>query len=290
MNMTLSDKFHQLYSRLEEDPHIAAEIVNLIENSPESYERAGLQALMYHEGIGYPADLEKSFESAEKAADGEDPLGYFMLGYMCDNAETPDQATGGARQKYDHYDAEHFYELCARRESRWKDPALFWLGDYYLDSAAGGDPDIGVEYLESITDHYVDAAARLSDYFWNLVMPEYFEDDEWRSKLFKWTEIAARLDPEQYAYRLGWLYADGIGCEESAGKAVEYFIEAHEYGDRRGAKAAAKVLEEYVERNPDLSSDELMDFREEIDRLNKLSDEPYQEQLQNDRHPSNEED
>lgn len=162
--MTLSDTFLELYEQVATAPALISAIVDLIEKAPDSSERDGLRALMYHDGIGYPVDLDKSFELAEKASDGGDPLGYFMLGFMCDNAETPDQAFGGPGQKYDHYDAERFYAKCAEIESRWRPYAVLWLGEYFFDSARGGDPDVAVEYLESIAGYNADAAQMLRDY------------------------------------------------------------------------------------------------------------------------------
>ena len=83
-------------------------------------------------------------------------------------------------------------------------------------------------------------------------MPEYFEDEEWRSQLYKWTSVAAKLDPEEYSYRMGWIYADGLGCDQSYEKAFEFFHQAYSHGDCRGADAIAKIYEEYLEENPDL--------------------------------------
>lgn len=267
--MTLSDKFHELHKKLETDPTSSDSIVSLIENASESSERDGLLALMYHEGIGYPVDYDKSCEMAEKAAIGGDPLGYFMLGYMCDNAETPDQEHGGPRQKYDHYDAERFYEKCAGIESRWRPYAILWLGDYFMDMAQGGDPETAVEYLESIADNNAEAAGRLSDYYWDLIMPLYFEDEEWRRQLFKWTSAAARLKPEEYSFRMGWIYADGLGCDKSFDKAFDYFYEAYLYGDGKGADAIAKIYEEYIEENPETADEEKTRCQKEIEYWKK---------------------
>lgn len=250
--MSLSDNFHEMLSGYEDDLAVRNDVAEMVFNAPESAERDGLMALMYHEGIGVPVNLDRSFEYAEKAAfEGGDGLGYFMLGYMCDNAETPDQAEGGPRQKYDHYDAERFYEICSDKESRWRDQAILWLGDYYLDMAKGGDPEIAVEYYEKIAGHNADAAGRLSDYYWDLIMPEYFEDEQWTSQLFKWTSVAVRLNPEEYSYRMGWIYADGLGCERQPDKAIEEFGNAYAYGDWRGAKSIAKIFEEFLEGDLD---------------------------------------
>lgn len=278
--MTLSDKFHELYSEIEEKPKVANEIVKLVFKAPDSPERDGLLSLMYHEGIGVPVNLDKSFEFAEKSTEnGGDGLGYYMLGYMCDNAETPDQADGGPRQKYDHYDAERFFEICSKLESRWKDYAILWLGDYYIDMAKGGDPEIGVEYYESIADHNADAAGNLSDYYWDLVMPEYLEDEEWLSQLFKWTTVAAALDPEEYSYRMGWIYADGLGCEESFENAMKYFEAAYTYGDWRGAQAIATMLEERLEGHPDMPPAERLEITDKISLWKEREKEMYEKHL-----------
>ena len=108
---SLTDTFLRLLDSADENPSATDTIFKIVSEAPEGGERDGLLALIHHEGIGVATDLDKSFEYAEKAAfEGGDALGYYVLGYMCDKAETPDQADGGPRQKYDHYDAESFYE------------------------------------------------------------------------------------------------------------------------------------------------------------------------------------
>lgn len=279
---TLTDDFIKRLADNEGNPEVCREVAEMVLSAPITPETNGLLAWMYHEGIGVQADLDKSFELAERAAfEGGDGLGYFLLGYMCDNIETPDQAEGGERQKYDHYDAERFYEKCAEIESRWSEPARLWLGDYYLDMAKGGDPDLGVEYYESIADNNSEAAGALSDYFWNLVMPEYFDDEEWVTKLFKWTSVAAELDPENYSYRLGWLYADGLGCDKNPENSLKYFSEACTYGDRRGAEAVAQCYREYLEENPDLSEDEKAECEALIEEWDALAEKMHKEELDN---------
>lgn len=143
-----------------------------------------------------------------------------------------------------------------------------------MDMAQGGDPEIAVEYYESIADNNAEAAARLSDYYWDLIMPCYFEDDEWRSQLFKWSSVAAKLNPEEYSYRMGWIYADGLGCEKSHEKAFDFFQEAYLYGDKKGADAIAKVYEEYLEENPEIGDEEKIEYQKEIERWKKLAGQP----------------
>lgn len=273
---SLTDRFLSMLKCKDSDPGVPEKIFGIISEAPCSSERDGLMALMFHEGIGVPVDLEKSFEYAEKAIDeGEDALGYYILGYMCDKAETPDQADGGPRQKYDHYDAERFYEICARKEGPWKRYACIWLGDFFLNMARGGDPEIGVEYLEQIAEEDAEAAERLSDYYWDIVMPAHTDDTECAEALFRWTKKAVELDEENedLLYRLGWLYADGVGCGKSFWLALKYFGEAYFAGDWRGATSIANLLEEKLEEeDTDLTQEELKDFRADIEKWRKRAD------------------
>lgn len=277
--MMLSDKFHDLIAGHEEEAEVQKKASEMVLSAPDSPERSGLLSLIYHEGMGVDVDLDKSFEYAEKASDSGDGLGYFMLGYMCDNAETPDQAEGGPRQKYDHYDAERFYEKSAEIPSRWQTESHLWLGDYFMNMARGGDPDEAVEHYEAIANENAEAAGKLSDYYWDLIMPLYLEDKEWRNQLFKWTTVAAELNPEEYLFRLAWIYADGLGCEPDMLKAIELFENCYnDYDDWRGAKAIATLLQEYLDQNPDLPAKEraeaiteISSWTTEADRLHDLS-------------------
>lgn len=279
--MSLSEKIEEMLRDSEANPGIIPELVRLVMDAPDSPERDGLLALLYHDGIGVERNLDKSFELAEKAAFSEngDGLGYYLLGYMCEHAETPDQEVGGPRQRYDHYDAERFYEKCAGIESAWREEAVLWLGDYYMDFAKGGDPEIGVEYYESIAEGNPEAAGKLSDHFWDLVMPSCQDDEEWVAQLFKWTSVASRLDPEGYTFRMGWLYADGLGCDKDYDKALDYFKAAAIYGDWRGADGVARIYEDCLENNPDMGEDEKLRCEEEMEKWNALADEMYQKDL-----------
>lgn len=275
--MKLSDRFHQILSDTA-DESAPAKAASLVIQAPDSPERNGLLALMYHEGIGVDVDLDRCFELAEKAAvDGHDGLAYFLLGYMCDNAETPDQAEGGPRQKYDHYDAERFYDICARIDSRWKNHAIYWLSDYFMDSARGGDPDMAVEYLETIAPDDAEAAGRLSDYYWELVVNGQLDDAELATRLFHWTSVAAELDPENYAFHLGCLYVDGIGCDADTDNAVDAFASAYASGDWRGPRSMANMLREHLPEIDD--ADEKNACEVEIRRLDEAADRMYGEYL-----------
>lgn len=271
--MTLSDRFHELLSESETRPSRLKELVRAVRNAPDSPEREGLLALMYHEGIGVEADLDRCFAHAERAAAGRDGLGWFMLGYMCDNIETPDQAEGGPRQKYDHYDAERFYELCAGTDSRWAPQAHLWLGDYYMDFARGGDPEVGAEHYEAVADSIPEAAEALSDYYWGIYAAGTLEEEEAR-KLYKYTLEAVQGNPHDYSYRMGCLYAEGTGLPAPEFRlARKYWEDAYEFGE---AEAADAIAELYAARlaglGSEASEDERARCRREIDSWRKLAE------------------
>lgn len=275
---TLRDKVYRLYVDSPEEKEKWQEIYQEVSALPSSAERSGVLAFLYHEGLGVEKDLEKSFALVEEALDkGGDDLAYYILGFMCDQAETPDQKTGGDRQKYDHYDAERFYQLSSEGDSCWSEEAHLWLGEYFLDSARGGDPEEGLDQYKAIAEKNAEAAARLSDYYWDLVMPDGLDDEEWCAELFKWTVIAARLDPGEYEYRLGWLLLDGIGCDADEEEAMKCLHTAYEHGDWRGAKTIADLLSNKLENIPDNNLEEKKSIEKDIalwkDRASAMKEE-----------------
>lgn len=247
--MSLSDEFYRLFGELEEHPEIAADLAEMVFAARPDAESDGLLALLYHEGIGVETDFDKAFEHAERAAAEDEGSALYLLGHMCHNAETPDQATGGARQKYDHYDAAGFIERCAATDSRWAVPAHLWLGDHYMDSARGGDPEVAVGHYEAIGHDDAEAAGKLSDYYWELLPDDLYVPDDERdrgleAKVYEWTSEAVRLNPHDFSYRMGWCCADGIGCRPSFRLARKYFEDAYEFGDGRAAETIALLYED----------------------------------------------
>lgn len=258
--MNLSEEFYRLIGQMEEDPGVAPRIAALVLSAPEDAESDGLLALIYHEGIGVAVDLDRAFRYAERAAAQDEGVALYLLGHMCWNAETPDQRDGGPRQKYDHYDAERFMERCAATSSSWATPAHLWLGDYYMDMARGGDPEVAVEHYEAIGHDNAEAAGKLSDYYWdrlpdNLFVPEEARDRALEAKVYEWTAEAVRLNPHDFSSRMGWCFADGIGCEPSFRMARKYFEDAHGFGDRHAAGTLAVLYEDRLSQ-PGLSDSE----------------------------------
>ena len=281
--MSLTDEFYSILDAGDDSTEAKNMAAQLVLAAPVTPESTGLLALMYHDGIGVQPDMDKCFELAEKAAlEGHDGLGYIMLGYMCDNAETPDQAQGGPRQKYDHYDAERFYELCAEAGGYWSTAAHLWLGDFFMDMARGGDPEIAIEHYEAIGEKKMDAASKLCDYYWEQKEyedehPDGYKFEGLEEKLFKWTRVASDFKPEEYIYRLGWCYMDGIGVgedEDGAEMARSCWEYAFDLGDWRGASALAFLYEEQLKKLSDSEENEWERLRceHELELWKKLGD------------------
>lgn len=280
--MTLSEKFVEILLDGDDSPEAEKEATTLVESAPDSYERDGLLAMMYHDGIGVGTDLDRSFELAEKSAfKGHQGAGYFLLGYMCDHIETPDQTEGGPRQKYDQYDAERFYEQCSKIDSPWNEAAHLWLGDYYMDMARGGDPEVAIEHYEAIGHDNATAAGRLSDYYWDQFdvynQPAEAERDSGvEKKVYEWTREACRLNPHDYSFRMGCCYADGIDCDAEKGfrLARKYWEDAYGFGDPRAAAAIASLYEyrlELLREAPDADPDRIRNCEKEIASWKKLA-------------------
>ncbi|MDE5814230.1 MAG: hypothetical protein K2H72_08090, partial [Muribaculaceae bacterium] len=176
-------------------------------------------------------------------------------------------------------------------DTPWKKYACNWLGDYFLNMARGGDPEVGIEYLEQIADEDEDAAERLADYYWDLVMPDYTDDTERADALFRWTRRAAGWGDEDFLYRLGWLYADGVGCGKSLLLALKYFGEAYMAGDWRGAESIANLLDEKLANDPeDLTAEEKAEFKEDIAKWRNRAKSMKEESDAEEADPSLEED
>lgn len=278
--MSLTDKFLELLNESECRPDAANEARELVLNAPQDSEREALMALIYHDGIGGDADVEKSFHLAELSAFmGRQSLGYYLLGLMCDKGETPDQKEGGPQQKYDHYDAERFFEICSQGSKPWSTLAHLWLGDYYINMARGGDPEVAIEHYEAIGKDNAEAAEKLSSYYldqfeYDLNRPEDMRDPELEKRVFEWTKVACDLDPESCSYAMGTCYYDGIGCEEDLSKAYTYWLNAHKYGDWRGAAGIALIYEDKLrdlEYEEVPSSDLRKEYEAQLSKWRELS-------------------
>lgn len=295
--MGLSEKFYRLLDDREENPEIEKEAARLVMSAPENAESNGLLALMYHDGIGVERDLDKAFEYAEKAAMEDEGVALYLLGFMCENGETPDQLDGGSRQKYDHYDAERFMERCAATSSSWAVDANLWLGRYYMNMARGGDPEYGVECLERIGEDDAEAAGILCDYYWNLWEIDYASDEDEKQELTrkvrKWTAAAVRLNPHDYSFRMGCCYAEGIGGRTGSGfrLARKYWEDAYGFGDLRAADAIASLYEERLESlGEDAPESERENCRKHIASWRKLARKQREREAADEHDPSAEED
>ena len=55
---------------------------------------------------------------------------------------------------------------------------------------------------------------------------------------------------------MGWIHADGIGCNPSFRLARKYWEDAYEFGDWRAADGIASLFEEKLESLPDTKGNE----------------------------------
>ena len=108
--------------------------------------------------------------------------------------------------------------------TKWREYALLWLGDYYMDSTRGDDTDKAIDHYLEIGDTNGEAACRLTDIFWNVWRD--LDDESVRPEvehtLFYYTELAAAYNHE-YLLQLGYCYATPIGCEKIESKAMDCF-------------------------------------------------------------------
>ena len=292
---SLSEEFYKLCEEYEDDPAVGKRIAALVLGAPEGPERDGLLAMMYHDGIGLEPDLDEAFRYAESAAEHDEGVALYLLGFMCEHGETPDQFEGGPRQKYDHYDAEMFMERCSRTSSSWAEDAHLWLGRYYMNMARGGDPEVALEHFEAIADRNSDAAGELSDYYWNLWENGYAQTDEEIDALAhdvcKWTREAVRLNPHDYSYRMGCCYAEGIGCEPHFRLARKYWEDAYGFGEWWAADAIVALFEQRLESlGEDAPEAERVNCRKHIESWRKLARREQERQAASEPDPSVEED
>lgn len=295
--MRLSEEFYRMLEDRENNPDVEKKCAELVFSAPADAESNGLLALMYHDGIGVERNLDKAFEHAEAAAEYNEGVALYLLGFMCENGETPDQLDGGPRQKYDHYDAEHFMERCATTESSWAIDANLWLGRYFMDMARGGDPEYAVECLERIGARDAEAAGILCDYYWEQWEYASADSEEERKvlagKVRKWTAEAVRQNPHDYSFRMGCCYADGIGIKPGSGfrLARKYWEDAYAFGDWRGAQAIADLYEERLESlGADAPESEKENCRKHIASWLKLARRQQERDVAEEADPSMEED
>ncbi len=133
-------------------PESLAKALEQTDSFPGHFGRDGLLAMACYRGWGVEADPEEAFRHAKCGMQAGDALACYVLGLMCANGDTPDQRTGGPRQEYDHYDAERFMQMAAEAGGPWAVKAHLWLGDYFMDSCRGEDPDEGREHYQVAAD------------------------------------------------------------------------------------------------------------------------------------------
>lgn len=135
--------------------------------------------------------------------------------------------------------------------------------------------------FEMSIDESEDAVISLADHYWDMLIPDYKDKEELMPDLFRSTEKAAAIIPKEYVFRLGWLNANGIGCEKSLDKAERYFRKAYEEGDWRGAAALSDVMAERMETSASSEKDKDR-YLKEISEWKAIADRMYEESLYSD--------
>jgi TPR repeat protein len=117
--------------------------------------------VFYHGLYGNVQDKAKAFKCFKIGSEGKDSLSLYYMGIMCELYEAPEG-------EYDWYDAETFMTLCTDHGGCMAQYAMLWLGDYFADSAKGGDPEEAIDYYKAsaklgnkdaikiLTDYYLD--------------------------------------------------------------------------------------------------------------------------------------
>lgn len=273
---TLTNTFFSLLS--EEKEYEAAAVLR---EAPDSPENCGLRGYACYCGIDSPyADTDKAFEYFELGAEENDSLSLYYLGIMCERGETPEQRTGGEHQKYDHYDAERFMSLCADGHGIMEQWACLWLGQYYHDSAHGGDPEEAVTYFVRAADlENEEAVEWLAHIYADYAEYEDYADEQRNLEMFKWQEKAYENNPHDESYNYGHLLYGGIpGIPANLRLALKLYEEDFEFGHAQGARALALHYENEAEKAEDAEQAEKFTALAEIwhERADRSAENDYE--------------
>lgn len=239
---------HDFFNLLNDNKDIEA--VALLNDAPHTPEADALRGYAMYYGIGgTPEDDERAFQIFENGVAAGDSLSQYMLGIMCEDASTPDQAEGGPRQKYDWYDAERFMTLCAENtEGAFAGMAWLWLGKYFIDSTRGEDPELGEEYLEKAAEADFDEAAEiLRDRAEDRAEYYDWQDVEANGCLLRWQQRMYEMNPHDESYAYGRLFSGVPGIPENLRLALKLYEEDYEFGHSQGARALALHYEARAE-------------------------------------------
>lgn len=213
------------------------------DNTPEIF---GLKGYCYYYGVGdCPENDDAAYAYFEAGAYSQDSLSLYCLGIMCDEGRTPDQAEGGPRQRHDQFDAEDFMTRCECAHGTFESAACLWLGEYFMDSTRGEDPEVGVEYYERAAAAGIQEAVKaLAEYYWEMAGYREYKDPEYNEKLFHWQQLAYEGNPHDESYNYGCLLDGSFpGIPENLRLCLKLYEEDYEFGHSQGARALARHYE-----------------------------------------------
>lgn len=204
-----------------------------------NYEAFGLMGYLTYYGLG---GIENDYTQAliwfEKGAKGNDSLSLYYLGLMCEAYE-------GTEGKYDWYDAEPFMTRCADGRGKYAQFAALWLGDFFGDSAKGGDPEVSVDYYTMAAElGNEDAVKSLAEHYYDEAEYAEFKDEKLNKLLYKYQEEAYENNPHDESFNYGYLIEHGIGTQKNMRLAMKLYEEDYTFGHSQGARALARHYEQ----------------------------------------------
>lgn len=166
----------------------------------------------YLEGVGGEKNLNLAQEYLKRAAENDqlDAMSRYVKELLKDE---------GPNKIISQFEA---YEL-TMRGANLGSPYLTYLYAYYLENGRWGKKDIpeAISYYKKCATTYPDAAQHLGLLYYNgeLVDKDYKE-------AFRYFQIASNAGHSSGMISVGHMYAWGCGVEQSADKAIEYYIKA----------------------------------------------------------------
>lgn len=200
------------------------------EGKPEGYGLLG-------EAHYFQGDYEDAAVAYEKGIELGDPHSMYNFALMCYDGLVDNS-------RYDWYDAEKYMEMCFKTNTDYSIEAAVWLAEYFFDSAEGGDPEFGLDYLQYAAEKGNKRAIELrADHYFTLAENEDFKNEDANKLAFKYEEEAYYSDPHEQSYNYGYMFYYGIGTPVNLRLALKLFEEDYEFGHHEGAEALAEHFE-----------------------------------------------
>ena len=214
-------------------PLVAEECRN---GNPTAYGYMGY--MTYYGEAGIECDYKQALMWFEKGAEENDSLSLYYMGLMCEAYE-------GTEDKYDWYDAEPFMTRCAEQKGMYAQFAALWLGEFFGDSAKGGDPEVSIDYYTLAAELGNDDAIKyLAEYYYDEAENAEFKDENLNRQAYKYQEEAYEQNPHDESFYYGYLLEHGIGTPQNLRLAMKLYEEDYTFGHSQGPRALANHYEQ----------------------------------------------